>query len=100
MANSYNAARKVRTFRCNCCGESAHLLLATRRGWPGQDALRFRHQPSFLHCGTSVARLDLLYASVIFTRLLFGAICMAGVGGYLIWTDFIAPSLGIKTWED
>jgi hypothetical protein len=43
---------------------------------------------------------DLLYASVVFTRVLFGAIFMAGIGVYLIWTDFIAPSLGIKTWED
>jgi hypothetical protein len=39
---------------------------------------------------------DLLYASAVFTLLLFGAACMAVLGGYLIWTDFIAPSLGIR----
>jgi hypothetical protein len=55
---------------------------------------------ALLFGGLYAVVFDVLYASAIFTRLLFGAICMAGVGGYLIWTDFIAPSLGIKTWED
>jgi hypothetical protein len=31
-------------------------------------------------------------------------ICYGGVpaliGGYLLWTDFIATRFGIKTWED
>jgi hypothetical protein len=25
---------------------------------------------------------------------------LAFVGGYLLWADFIAPRLGISTWED
>jgi hypothetical protein len=43
---------------------------------------------------------DLLYASVILSRLLFCSVFIASIGGYLLWTDFIAPSLGIKSWED
>jgi hypothetical protein len=50
--------------------------------------------------GVYAVLFDLLYASVVVTRALFGAVCLAGLGGYLIWTDFIAPALGIKTWED
>jgi hypothetical protein len=60
----------------------------------------------FVLCSVMVAGglyavvFDLVYASVAFTRVLIGATCLAVVGGYLIWTDFVAPLLGIKTWED
>ena len=43
---------------------------------------------------------ELLYAAHIFWRLVIGAGLLAGFGCYLVWTDFIAPRLGIKTWED
>jgi predicted tellurium resistance membrane protein TerC len=43
---------------------------------------------------------DLLYTRVLFSRLLIGAVFLVFVGGYLIWTDFVAPWWGIKTWED
>ena len=33
-------------------------------------------------------------------RLIGGGALLAFFGGYLIWTDFIAPRLGVKTWED
>ena len=43
---------------------------------------------------------ELIYASHVMYRLVIGAGLLAGFGFYLIWTDFIAPRLGIKTWED
>ena len=43
---------------------------------------------------------ELEYAAHVFWRLVIGAGMLATFGGYLIWTDFIAPRLGIKTWED
>jgi len=33
-------------------------------------------------------------------RLILGGASLAFAGCYLLWTDFIAPRLGIKTWED
>lgn len=43
---------------------------------------------------------ELIYAGHVFYRLVIGGGLLAGAGGYLIWTDFIAPRLGIRTWED
>jgi hypothetical protein len=43
---------------------------------------------------------ELMYADHVFYRLVIGAGLLAAFGGYLIWTDFIAPRLGIRTWED
>jgi hypothetical protein len=43
---------------------------------------------------------ELMYASHVLYRLVIGAGLLAAFGGYLIWTDFIAPRLGIRTWED
>jgi hypothetical protein len=43
---------------------------------------------------------ELLYASHVMYRLVIGAGLLAAFGFYLVWTDFIAPRLGVKTWED
>ena len=43
---------------------------------------------------------ELEYAAHVFWRLVIGAGMLAAFGGYLIFTDFVAPRLGIKTWED
>jgi hypothetical protein len=43
---------------------------------------------------------ELLFARIIFFRFVIGGTILAFAGAYLIWTDFIAPKLGIKTWED
>jgi hypothetical protein len=43
---------------------------------------------------------ELMYASHVLYRLVIGAGLLTAFGGYLIWTDFIAPRLGIRTWED
>jgi hypothetical protein len=50
--------------------------------------------------GLYAAAFELLFARVILFRLVAGAGCLAFAGGYLIWTDFVAPRLGIRTWED
>jgi hypothetical protein len=50
--------------------------------------------------GLYVAIFELLFARIIFFRFIFGGIILALLGAYLIWTDFIAPRFGIKTWED
>lgn len=50
--------------------------------------------------GLYAAISELLFARVIFFRFVFGGAVLALVGGYLIWTDLIAPRLGIKTWEN
>jgi hypothetical protein len=41
-----------------------------------------------------------LSANSTYYRAVFGGATLAVAGGYLIWTDFIAPRLGIRTWED
>jgi hypothetical protein len=50
--------------------------------------------------GLYFAAFELLFARIIIFRLAAGAVVLACFGGYLIWTDFVAPWLGIKTWED
>ena len=50
--------------------------------------------------GLYVAILELLFARIIFVRFVIGGTILAFVGAYLIWTDFIAPRFGVKTWED
>jgi hypothetical protein len=46
------------------------------------------------------AIFELFFARVIFFRFVIGGAILACAGAYLVWTDFIAPKLGIKTWED
>ncbi|HEY5066946.1 MAG TPA: hypothetical protein VIJ04_19245 [Xanthobacteraceae bacterium] len=29
-----------------------------------------------------------------------GSVMLVVLGAYLLWTDFVAPIFGIKTWED
>jgi hypothetical protein len=50
--------------------------------------------------GLYVVALELFSARIIYFRFVIGGMLVAGPGAYLIWTDFIAPRLGIKTWED
>ena len=42
----------------------------------------------------------LLFDPFIRFRFVFGGAALAFAGAYLLWTDFVAPRLGIKTWED
>lgn len=50
--------------------------------------------------GLYVAIFELLFARIIFFRFVFGGTILAFAGAYLVWTDFIAPRFGLKTWED
>jgi hypothetical protein len=50
--------------------------------------------------GAYIIVLEVLFAGTIFFRGAIVGAVLASVGAYLIWTDFIAPRLGIKTWED
>jgi hypothetical protein len=50
--------------------------------------------------GLYAAVFELLFARIIFFRFVIGGTLLALAGGYLLWADFIAPRLGIKTWED
>jgi hypothetical protein len=46
------------------------------------------------------AIFELWFARIIFFRFVIGGVILAFFGAYLIWTDFIAPRFGVKTWED
>jgi hypothetical protein len=50
--------------------------------------------------GLYLALLELLFARIVFFRFVIGGTVLAVAGAYLIWADFIAPRLGVKTWED
>jgi hypothetical protein len=50
--------------------------------------------------GLYAAVFELLFARIIYFRFVFGGSVLAFAGAYLLWADFIAPRLGIKTWED
>jgi len=55
---------------------------------------------AMLFGGLVIAFLALMAEDHIYFRGVFIGASLAGLGGYLIWTDFIAPRFGIKTWED
>jgi hypothetical protein len=50
--------------------------------------------------GLYTAIFELWFARIVFFRFVIGGVFLAVAGAYLIWTDFIAPRLGVKTWED
>jgi hypothetical protein len=50
--------------------------------------------------GLYLVIVELLFARIVFFRFVIGGTMLAVAGAYLIWADFIAPMLGIKTWED
>ncbi|MGY8663634.1 hypothetical protein Q3C01_14850 [Bradyrhizobium sp. UFLA05-109] len=50
--------------------------------------------------GLYIAAVELFLREAIYYRLLFVGGSLALLGGYLLWTDFLAPSLNIRTWED
>jgi hypothetical protein len=43
---------------------------------------------------------QLLFAERVYFRFLFGGVLPVTFGAYLLWVDFIAPALGIKTGEE
>jgi hypothetical protein len=43
---------------------------------------------------------ELLFVPTTSPRFVAGGSALAFAGAYLIWTDFIAPRFGVKTWED
>ena len=50
--------------------------------------------------GLSLLLDEFLLSSRLHLRFIFGGAALAFAGGYLVWSDFVAPRLGIKTWED
>ena len=50
--------------------------------------------------GLYLVFIELLFARTIYFRFIIGGTVLVVMGGYLIWADFVAPRLGIKTWED
>ena len=55
---------------------------------------------AMLFGGLYTAVFEVFFARIISFRFAIGGGVLAFAGAYLIWTDFIAPRLGIKTWED
>ena len=39
---------------------------------------------------------EFFWATVIYFKAVLGGSALIGVGGYLLWEDFIAPALGIE----
>jgi len=50
--------------------------------------------------GLSLLLEEFLLENRFHFRLMLGGAGLAFAGCYLLWTDFIAPRLGVKTWED
>jgi hypothetical protein len=50
--------------------------------------------------GLYTAVFEVFFSRIIYFRFAIGGGILAFAGAYLMWTDFIAPRLGIKTWED
>jgi hypothetical protein len=65
-----------------------------------RKAILFKICAAMLGTGLYGVYFELEYAAHIFWRLVIGAGLLAAFGGYLLWTDFVAPRFGVKTWED
>jgi hypothetical protein len=50
--------------------------------------------------GLYLVVIELLFARIIYFRFIIGGTVLVVMGGHLLWTDFLAPGLGIKTWKD
>jgi hypothetical protein len=50
--------------------------------------------------GLYLVIIELLFARIIYFRFIIGGTVLVVMGGHLLWTDFLAPGLGIKTWKD
>ena len=55
---------------------------------------------AMMFAGVAVVSFGLLSASPGVRRFVIGGSALTFAGGHLLWTDFIAPRFGIKTWED
>jgi hypothetical protein len=49
--------------------------------------------------GLYLVGAELLLARRIYPQFLVGGGLLVLFGGYLLWADFVAPALGVKTWE-
>ncbi len=50
--------------------------------------------------GVYLLTAELLLAGIIYSRFVVAGDVLVSLGGYLLWADFVAPLLSIKTWED
>ena len=66
--------------------------------WRMRKLLLFILCGAMLIGGICIAILGLLSGNILW--FFIGGILLAIAGAYLIWTDFVAPRFGIKTWED
>ncbi len=49
--------------------------------------------------GLYLVGAELLLARRISPQFLVGGGLLVLFGGYLLWVDFVAPALGVRTWE-
>ena len=49
--------------------------------------------------GLYLVGAELLLARRICPQFLVGGGLLVLFGGYLLWVDFVAPALGVRTWE-
>ncbi len=52
-----------------------------------------------LGAGLYLLGAELLIAHGILWRVVGCGVVLVLFGGYLLWVDFIAPAVGIRTWE-
>jgi hypothetical protein len=68
--------------------------------WRMRKLILFILSSAMLIGGLYVAIFELFFARIIYFWFVGGGGVLAFAGAYLMWTDFIAPRLGVKTWED
>ena len=50
--------------------------------------------------GLCLVGVELFFSRIAYVRFIIGGIMLISVGAFLLWVDFFAPTLGIRTWED
>jgi hypothetical protein len=70
------------------------------RPFPFRKLLLFIFSVTMIIAGLYFAVGELLWAPHLYSKVMLAGVFPAFLGGYLLWVDFIAPVLGIKTGEE
>jgi hypothetical protein len=65
-----------------------------------RKALLFIIARALMAGGLYLIGAEVFLARGVYLRVAFIAGVLVLFGGYLLWTDFVAPFFQIKTWED
>jgi hypothetical protein len=80
--------------------KTGHNLRIVKRGANMRKFILFVLACAMLCGGLYLTVNQLLFSGIVSTRFVIGGIMLASMGAWLLWVDFVAPALNIRTSED